>query len=215
VVDVNVRLAGVPALVVLVLAVSAACDGGATPPERQPAGSTGPPLTSITPTTAGCARPAAGAPAAGSELTPGPSNGLADSTAVGEPLVIEAVVLDRGCQPAAGADVNLWHADAHGLYGPVGSDRCCYYAGTVRADLNGRFGLSTIRPAQYPVANAPPAHIHLEIRHPTGDINTEIVFGAEPPFELIPPTGNVMTVTLREDGAGWRGEAVFVLSGTT
>jgi protocatechuate 3,4-dioxygenase beta subunit len=153
-------------------------------------------------------------PATSSELTPSPSNGLRRSTAVGEPLIIEAVVLERDCQPAADADVHVWHADATGLYGPTNSEECCYYDGTVRTDTSGRFRLRTIRPAQYPVPNAPPAHIHMEIRHPAGNLNTEIIFEREQMAGLVPPTGDETALALHRDGAGWRGDAVFVLSGT-
>jgi protocatechuate 3,4-dioxygenase beta subunit len=197
-------------LIVLAAATMVAgCEGGNEPPGPQPSVS-----GSASPTPpAGCARPAAGQAAAGSELIPAPSNGLPKSAAVGQILVIEAVVLDRGCRPAAGADVHLWHADAQGLYGPAGTQRCCYYDGTVRADQNGRFRLRTIRPAQYPVPNAPPAHIHLEIGHPAGNLGTEIIFDGQPPTGLLTPTSGQLAVTLRQDGVGWRGEAVFVLPG--
>src|ERR687893_336483 len=98
-------------------------------------------------------------------------------------LVIAAVLVGAvagGCTgnaaPAAGASVRVWHTDAAGEYGPRGTERCCYYGGTVAADANGRFRLDTIRPAQYPQADAPPAHVHLEIRHPSGHLETEIIF---------------------------------------
>jgi protocatechuate 3,4-dioxygenase beta subunit len=161
-------------------------------------------------TAAECARPSAGTAAA--ELVPGPSNGLPPSTAGGQPLVVEAVILQRDCRPAAGATVHLWHADAQGLYGPSKAQECCYYDGTVRADERGRFRLRTIRPAQYPVPNAPPAHVHLEIRHAAGSLNTELTFDDPPPTGPATPTGHDLPIALTADGTGWRGEAVFVLS---
>jgi protocatechuate 3,4-dioxygenase beta subunit len=146
-------------------------------------------------------------------LRPGPSNGLAASTAVGEPLALAALVLGADCGPAAGAEVNLWHADARGRYGPEGSEECCYYAGTVRTDPAGRFRLDTVRPARYPERGAPPAHIHLEIRHPAGRVDTELIFDRPAPTGPAGPSGHVLPVALRRDGPGWRGEVVFVLSG--
>jgi hypothetical protein len=207
----SARAATIPVLIVLVAALVGACDGGEEPQEHRPAASGGPSLTPTFPHSVGCARPAAGAAAASSELTPGPSNGLPHSAAVGQTLVIEAVILERDCRPAAGADVHLWHADARGLYAPTGSDACCYYDGTVRSDQSGRFRLNTTRPAQYPVPNAPPAHIHLEIRHPAGNLDTEIIFDTALPTGLVTPSGGEVLVALRQDGVGWRGEAVFVL----
>ena len=84
----------------------------------------------------------------------------------------------------------------------------------MHTDQAGRFRLHTIRPAQYPVPNAPPAHIHLEIRHPAGSLNTEIQLDAEQPTGPAGPTGGEVPVALRQDGTAWRGEAVFVLAGT-
>jgi hypothetical protein len=158
---------------------------------------------------AGCRRPAPGTAASGSALVPGPTNGLPRSTAVGEPLVIEAVVLDRGCRPAHGAELDVWHTDAGGRYGPA--DNCCYYGGNVRTDAHGRFRLQTIRPAQYPEANAPPAHIHLDIRHGPARLETEIVFGLASPPAMVTPTGGQVPVVLRREGDGWRGDVAFVL----
>jgi protocatechuate 3,4-dioxygenase beta subunit len=121
-------------------------------------------------------------------------------------------VLEPGCAKAAGATARIWHTDSRGLYGPGGGrDECCYYGGTVTADGDGRFRLDTIRPAQYPEPGAPPAHIHLEIRHPAGQLDTEIVFeaGTPPPGPIGP--AHVIPVELRRSGEGWYGETAFVL----
>jgi protocatechuate 3,4-dioxygenase beta subunit len=139
---------------------------------------------------------------------------LPTSPARAEVLIIEAVILDRQCRPAADAEVHVWHTDARGLYGPSDAQECCYYDGTVRSDGDGRFRLRTIRPAQYPVPAAPPAHIHLEIRHPAGDLQSEITFEATSVSDPVLPTGHDLAVPLRKDSGGWRGEAVFVLAGT-
>lgn len=141
----------------------------------------------------------------GSVLTLGPVNGLPASTATGERLVIEALVLDGGCEPAAGASARVWHTDARGRYGPEGTEDCCYYGGVVASDVNGRFRLETIRPGQYPEPGAPPAHIHLEIEHPAGRLETEIVFaeGAG--------RGTVAVPLRSVDTASWYGEVALLL----
>jgi protocatechuate 3,4-dioxygenase beta subunit len=186
---------------VVVLALAAACDGGpVTPaPDRT--------------TADGCARPSESTGEWGPEVVPGPINGVPASTATGQVLVVDVTVLQRDCQPAAAAQVRLWHADARGLYAPPGQTGCCYYGGSVTSDPQGRFRIRTIRPAEYPVPNAPPAHIHFEIDHPAGDLGTEIIFRSQVPDRAMVSTGQVEMV-LRADGAGWRGDAVFVLSGT-
>ncbi|GLH98756.1 hypothetical protein Pa4123_40310 [Phytohabitans aurantiacus] len=142
-------------------------------------------------------------------VRPGPTNGLSGSPG-GDALVIETVILDRGCRPATGADLRIWHTDARGRYGPE-SEKCCYFEGTVRTDHNGRFRLETIRPAQYPEANAPPAHIHMEIRHGSTDIATQFVFGIASPPAMVAPAGDLVSVVLRRAGDGWHGDAVIVL----
>jgi len=209
----------VPGTLLAVGLLLAGCDrtgppAGAAPTTAAPttvaASATATPTTAA-PASAGCASPPSGTAAAASAVVPGPSNGLAPSTATGEPLVVEAVVLDRSCAPAAGAEVHLWHADARGLYGPGGAQQCCYYDATVRTDAAGRFRVETIRPAQYPVPNAPPAHIHLEIGYRGSTVDTEVIFGERPAASVVPPTSGEVSIPLRRDGGRWRGEAVFVL----
>jgi protocatechuate 3,4-dioxygenase beta subunit len=201
----NARTAA--AMVALAVVAVAGCDGGAEPPSRS--GSPTPPGASPA---AGCPDPGAGTADARSQLIPGPSNNLPRSPATGEPLIVEAVVLARDCRPAPGADVRVWHTDARGRYGPA-EGRCCYYAGVVRTDAGGRFRLRSVRPAQYPVPDAPPAHIHLEIRHAAASLETEIIFDGRPvPVPLL-PSGHVVPMELRRDGAGWRGAVAFVLPG--
>jgi protocatechuate 3,4-dioxygenase beta subunit len=149
---------------------------------------------------------------AGSVLVPGPINGVPASDAVGEPLTITITVLGPECGPASGATAEVWHTDSRGLYGPgSGTDQCCYYGGTVAADANGRFQLDTIRPAQYPQAGAPPAHIHFEIRHPLGELGTEIVFGAGSPAPGPVRPATVIPVDLTRSGERWVGSTTFVL----
>jgi protocatechuate 3,4-dioxygenase beta subunit len=216
---VSTRRAALPLLMIFALA---ACDGttassgsGPTASTRQPLpATTSPEATITTPPAAarGCERPAAGTAAAGSQVIPGPSNGLRRSNARGETLVIEAVVLTRDCRPATGAGVHLWHTDAHGLYGPAGSEGCCYYDGTVSTDAAGRFRIRTIRPAQYPVPAAPPAHIHLEIIHSEGRLETEIVFVGTAPTGPLGPTDHELAVPLRRSGGAWHGDAVLILT---
>ncbi|HEU4349281.1 MAG TPA: hypothetical protein VFR35_16010, partial [Actinoplanes sp.] len=199
-----------PGLVIaaaLVGAVASGCTGSAAPPE--PVGST----NAAAPE--GCPRPAAGPVEPGSVLVPGPTDGLPPSGVQAERMTIVASVLDSACAPAAGASVRVWHTDAAGEYGPTGTERCCYYGGTVAADANGRFRLDTIRPAQYPQPNSPPAHIHLEIRHPAGRLDTEIVFnGGSADSEPALPS-QMIAVPLTRAGTAtdetWYGEVTFAL----
>jgi len=157
-----------------------------------------------------------GAAESASTLTPGPSNGLPNSDAKGDRLVIDGLVLDTGCNPLAGAQLNIWHTDARGDYGPRGTEKCCYYQGSVLTDPFGRFRLDTVRPAQYPQPNAPPAHVHLEIRHSFKSLGTEITFidSSGPPIVSGSGVVPVQLSRVREtQGDTWRGKVAFVLPG--
>jgi protocatechuate 3,4-dioxygenase beta subunit len=112
--------------------------------------------------------------------------------------------------------VQIWHTDASGRYGPAGTDDCCYYGGTVRADGNGRFRLDTIRPGQYPQPGAPRAHIHFDIAHPSGRLATEIQFFEPGKAPVADPGHGIVPVTLQpvgpdQAGQRWYGEATLVL----
>ena len=158
----------------------------------------------------GCPVPPVVAASPDSVLVPGPSNGLPKTPARGEPMVIMGVVLDPACHPATGATVKLWHTDSRGLYGPEDDD-CCYYQGVVLTDANGRFRLESIRPAQYPEPGAPPAHVHLELRHDSGRLNSEIIFTTDPTPVTIVRASRRMPIFLFQRDNAFYGEVAFVL----
>ena len=190
---VGTRLASTLGLAAVLAVAMTGCDNTpAAAPTTSPAAAPTSP--------SGCAIAASGPAAEASVLVPGPINGVPASTAVGEPLTIVATVLGPGCQAASEAEIMVWHTDARGLYGPgAGTDECCYYGGTVRTDANGRFELDTIRPAQYPQASAPPAHIHFEMTHSSGRLDTEIVFDAGSPDPGPVQPSNVIPVVADPD----------------
>jgi catechol 1,2-dioxygenase len=98
----------------------------------------------------------------------------------GEPLVLSGQVRDLDGTPLAGAEVDIWHADADGYYSgfaphiPAGNLR-----GVVTTDSDGRFEIRTVQPAPYQIpTDGPtgklieaagwhpwrPAHLHLMVR---------------------------------------------------
>ena len=111
----------------------------------------------------------------------------------GDPLVLSGQVRDLDGTPLAGADVDIWHADADGYYSgfapgvPSGNLR-----GVVVTDDEGRFEIRTVQPAPYQIpTDGPtgklieaagwhpwrPAHLHLMVRaggHRT--ITTQLYF---------------------------------------
>ncbi|WP_427891967.1 catechol 1,2-dioxygenase [Kribbella sp. GL6] len=111
----------------------------------------------------------------------------------GTPLVLSGQVRDLDGTPLAGAEVDIWHADADGYYSgfaphlPDGNLR-----GVVVTDDQGRFEIRTVQPAPYQIpTDGPtgklieaagwhpwrPAHLHLMVRaggHRT--ITTQLYF---------------------------------------
>ncbi|MSQ65802.1 MAG: hydroxyquinol 1,2-dioxygenase [Limnohabitans sp.] len=110
--------------------------------------------------------------------------GVCDITdgASGEPLFVSARVLNTRGEPVAGARVNVWQADADGLYDVqrpgLQKHQAC---GIVHTDDHGRLGFQTVLPVSYPVpTDGPvgemllatgrhpwrPAHVHFKIDAP-------------------------------------------------
>lgn len=109
----------------------------------------------------------------------------------GERMVLAGQVRSLDSRPLAGAEVDVWQADAAGFYsgfgGPEGNLR-----GVVLADADGRFEITTVKPAPYQIpTDGPtgrllaaagwhawrPAHLHLIVRGPGHrDIVSQLFF---------------------------------------
>jgi protocatechuate 3,4-dioxygenase beta subunit len=152
------------------------------------------------------------APAAGdapSRLRLGPSAELRGSARAaaaarrGQGLLVSGTVYAADCTtPLAGATLRVWQTDADGVYGPghgTANITCCYLQGTLRTDARGRYQFSTVKPGHYQgQADAPPAHIHFDVRHPhAGGLMTELLFEGDP--DVIPGTqqGHIARLTTR------------------
>ncbi len=103
--------------------------------------------------------------------------------APGEPLVAEVEVVDLAGAPVAGAEVDIWEADADGLYDvqrpELGAQRRA--RAVMQTDARGRLRFRALAPTPYPVpTDGPvgrmllatgrhpwrPAHLHFRIRAP-------------------------------------------------
>jgi hydroxyquinol 1,2-dioxygenase len=101
--------------------------------------------------------------------------------APGEPLFVEVEVVGLDGEPVAGAEVDVWQADAEGLYDvqrpELGTERRA--RGVLRTDADGRTRFRSVVPTPYPVpTDGPvgrmllasgrhpwrPAHVHFLIR---------------------------------------------------
>ncbi len=90
----------------------------------------------------------------------------------GERLVISGTVYTAGCAGVlAGAEVDVWQADANGEYDF--SDQFLG-RGKVLTDANGRYTFETVLPGLY---EPRPRHIHFRIFHPDrGELITQLYF---------------------------------------
>ncbi|MEM7541102.1 MAG: hypothetical protein AAF384_05885 [Pseudomonadota bacterium] len=107
-------------------------------------------------------------------------------SAQGVRLYVTGRVRDAYCRPVAGARVELWQADANGLYKHVFSrkrrgvelDPGFKYFGYVKSDEDGAYLFKTIRPKWYHDASTIRcAHLHFLISHPKhGEVATQMMF---------------------------------------
>jgi protocatechuate 3,4-dioxygenase beta subunit len=173
-----------------------ACGGGSTSGQTASAvdstTTTGPATTPTTgATTATTAAPAAATPttAATCVLTPEMTEGpyyLAGETIrsdvtdgkPGAPLQLTLVVLDATtCAPIPGATVEIWHADAGGVYSGFGSGASSrtFLRGVQIADASGAVTFKTVYPGWY---QGRATHIHLKVLV-NGTTHTSQLFFAE------------------------------------
>ncbi|HEY5950917.1 MAG TPA: hypothetical protein VIV40_35735 [Kofleriaceae bacterium] len=103
---------------------------------------------------------------------------LVDDRDPGERLVIAGTVLSTDCTPLAGAELDIWHADARGGYDLDGY----HFRGALVTDEHGRYELRTIVPGRYLNGDRyRPAHVHVKLRaksHRT--LTTQLYFAGDP-----------------------------------
>ncbi|MES2713520.1 MAG: intradiol ring-cleavage dioxygenase [Pseudomonadota bacterium] len=108
----------------------------------------------------------------------------ASREARGIPLLLHGVVRNLAGTPLPGARVEIWQADAQGIYlhprdRVAQRDAGFQGYGRVTADAQGRYAFRTIRPGLYP-GRTP--HIHLRAHMPEGGapLTTQVYFPDEP-----------------------------------
>jgi protocatechuate 3,4-dioxygenase beta subunit len=87
----------------------------------------------------------------------------------GVPLLLHALVVDaRTCKPIKGAAVDIWHADASGLYSGFGQGAASrtFMRGIQRTNARGLAQFRTVYPGWYPGRTV---HIHVKV-HAGGDV---------------------------------------------
>lgn len=103
----------------------------------------------------------------------------------GQPIEITGHVLTRGCRPVPQALIDVWQADASGVYDNVGFR----LRGHLFTDGEGRFRLRTVVPGGYLGRTR---HIHVKVQPPGGRVlTTQLYFPGEP--------GNARDVLFRKE----------------
>jgi protocatechuate 3,4-dioxygenase beta subunit len=151
--------------------------------------------------------PAIAVPATLSELTgPGPifseltaedadltTNAGTGSAAIGQRSIVTGRILDEDGAPLPGTLVEIWQADASGRYAhpwekdfPAPRDPNFIGRGRCKANAEGVYRFTTIKPGPYPWGNHPnawrPAHIHFSILGPSlsARLVTQMYFPDDP-----------------------------------
>jgi protocatechuate 3,4-dioxygenase beta subunit len=103
---------------------------------------------------------------------------LAGDKDAGERLVVTGAVRNTACEPIAGAEMEIWQADASGAYDNDGF----HLRGALTTDKHGRWELHTITPGRYLNGDRyRPAHIHVKLRAPgLRSLTTQLYFAGDP-----------------------------------
>jgi hypothetical protein len=92
----------------------------------------------------------------------------------GTPLTLRFKVVDATtCRPIPGAAVEIWHADAAGVYSGVAGNSGNFLRGTQRADSHGNVRFESIVPGWYP-GRTP--HVHMKVFVSGDEVHTGQVF---------------------------------------
>ena len=108
--------------------------------------------------------------------------------AKGQLLIVKGRVIDPAGKPVAGADVEIWQANAVGRYAhpddtnPAPLDPNFEGFGAVTTGIDGRYQFKTIKPPPYPVTPTMtrPAHIHFDVRGRHDELITQMYFEGDP-----------------------------------
>jgi protocatechuate 3,4-dioxygenase beta subunit len=103
---------------------------------------------------------------------------LAGTKDAGVAFAVAGAVLDTACKPIAGAELDIWQANARGEYDLDGYR----FRGALKTDAKGRWQLRTVVPGHYLNGSQyRPAHIHVKVRAPgRQELTTQLYFAGDP-----------------------------------
>jgi protocatechuate 3,4-dioxygenase beta subunit len=214
------------------LALLAAGCGGSTgsttaiPSQSEPAPSATAGAGSAAPTSASSdtALPsvtAAGGPTCAAPASPTPSQtegpyytagspekaSLVETGMEGTRLTLVGYVVTTDCTPLPGAKVDVWQADAGGVYDNSGYR----LRGYVFTDADGRFTIETIIPGEYPGRTE---HIHVKVTPAGGStLTTQLYFPGVSANDADGIYSPELLLEMTQTGDGYTGTFTFVLAG--
>jgi protocatechuate 3,4-dioxygenase beta subunit len=139
-----------------------------------PSSAVGPtPASSAAAPTLACVAPAdpTTAQTEGPYYTPGAPerDDLVEEGMPGAVLIVTGWVVDTACEPLADATIDVWQADAGGVYDNEGYR----LRGVTRTDADGRYAFRTVVPGQYPGRTE---HIHVKVTPAGGRTLTSQIY---------------------------------------
>jgi catechol 1,2-dioxygenase len=108
-------------------------------------------------------------------------NWIAEPDEPGDRIIIRGSVFHTDCTtPVKEALIEVWQTDAGGEYHY--KDEEYRLRGQMRADKNGYYEFSSIKPGRYRIMNGfRPAHIHMKVSHPDYEtLITQLYFKGDP-----------------------------------
>jgi catechol 1,2-dioxygenase len=148
----------------------------------------------------------------------------------GEPLVFRGTVSSTEGAPLAGAELDIWHADADGLYSQIHPGVPDWnLRGRLQTSEDGSFEVQTILPPPYEIPkHGPtgrvlsglgrhffrPAHVHLKVRAPGREVLTSQLYFARGEYldnDVANAVRDGLVLEVERDGATWLATYDFVL----
>ena len=148
----------------------------------------------------------------------------------GEPLTFRGSVSTTDGAPLADAELDIWHADADGLYSQIHPNLPRWnLRGRLLAGADGTFEVTTILPPPYEIPkDGPtgrvlnglnrhffrPAHLHVKLRAPGHEELTSQLYFAGGDYldsDVANAVREGLVVELRQDGGRWQAGYDFVL----
>lgn len=147
---------------------------------------------------------------------------IASATEPGDRIALDGVVLADDCTtPLVGAALDIWQADAAGMYHEPNAGEPFRLRGKVAAANDGTWAIDTIKPGNYRNGTGwRPAHIHFIVAHPGyRTLTTQLYFAGDqflPPNDSCTSCGSddparIIPLVARA-GGGFTGELRIVLA---